>query len=27
MAVVWQLGVQHIQGFLVHAPEEIVLKS
>jgi EAL domain-containing protein (putative c-di-GMP-specific phosphodiesterase class I) len=27
MAVVWQLGVHHIQGFLVHAPEEIVLKS
>jgi PAS domain S-box-containing protein len=27
MAVVWQLGVHYIQGFLVHAPEEIVLKS
>ena len=27
MAVVWQLGVQYIQGFLVHAPEEVVLKS
>jgi EAL domain-containing protein (putative c-di-GMP-specific phosphodiesterase class I) len=27
MAVVWQLGVQYIQGYLVHAPEEIVLKS
>lgn len=27
MAVVWQLGVHFIQGFLVHAPEEIVLKS
>jgi PAS domain S-box-containing protein len=25
MAVVWQLGVQYIQGYLVHAPEEIVL--
>jgi len=27
MAVLWQLGVQYIQGYLVHAPEEIVLKS
>lgn len=27
MAVVWQLGVQFIQGYLVHAPEEVVLKS
>jgi multidomain signaling protein FimX len=27
MAVVWQLGVQYIQGYFVHAPEEIVLKS
>jgi multidomain signaling protein FimX len=27
MAVVWQLGVQYIQGYLVHAPEEVVLKS
>jgi len=27
MAVVWQLGVQHIQGYFVHAPEEVVLKS
>ncbi|HEY1900641.1 MAG TPA: EAL domain-containing protein [Steroidobacteraceae bacterium] len=25
MAVLWQLGVQYIQGYLVHAPEEIVL--
>jgi len=25
MAVVWQLGVQYIQGYLVHAPEEVVL--
>ncbi len=27
MAVVWQLGVQYIQGYLVHAPEEVVMKS
>ena len=27
MAVVWQLGVQYIQGYLVHATEEVVLKS
>jgi PAS domain S-box-containing protein len=27
MAVLWQLGVQYIQGYLVHAPEEIELKS
>jgi EAL domain-containing protein (putative c-di-GMP-specific phosphodiesterase class I) len=27
MAVVWQLGVQYIQGYFVHAPEEVVLKS
>ncbi len=27
MAVVWQLGVQYIQGYLVHAPEEVVLQS
>jgi diguanylate cyclase (GGDEF)-like protein len=27
MAVVWQLDVQFIQGYFVHAPEEIVLKS
>jgi diguanylate cyclase (GGDEF)-like protein/PAS domain S-box-containing protein len=27
MAIVWQLGVQYIQGFLVHPPEEVVLKS
>jgi hypothetical protein len=25
--VVWQLGVHYIQGFLVNAPEEVVLKS
>jgi multidomain signaling protein FimX len=27
MAVLWQLGVQYIQGYLVHAPEEIVLRG
>ena len=27
MAIVWQLGVQYIQGYLVHAPEEVVLGS
>ena len=27
MAVLWQLGVQYIQGYLVHVPEEIVLHS
>jgi hypothetical protein len=27
MAVVFQLGVQYIQGYLVHAPEEVVLGS
>jgi len=27
MAVVWQLGVQYIQGYFVHAPEEVILKS
>ena len=27
MAVVWQLGVQYIQGYLVHEPEEVVMKS
>jgi len=27
MAVLWQLGVQYIQGYLVHEPEEIVLRS
>jgi hypothetical protein len=25
--VLWQLGVQYIQGYLVHAPEEIVLRG
>ena len=23
MAVLWQLGVQHLQGFLIQAPEEV----
>jgi EAL domain-containing protein (putative c-di-GMP-specific phosphodiesterase class I) len=27
MAVVWQLGVHYIQGYLVHSSEEVVLKS
>jgi multidomain signaling protein FimX len=27
MAVVWQLGVHYIHGYLVHAGEEVVLKS
>jgi multidomain signaling protein FimX len=27
MAVVWQLGVHYIQGYLVHGTEEVVLKS
>jgi PAS domain S-box-containing protein len=27
MAVLWQLGVQYIQGYLVHAPEEITLRG
>jgi EAL domain-containing protein (putative c-di-GMP-specific phosphodiesterase class I) len=27
MAILWQLGVQYIQGYLVHAPEEVVLTS
>lgn len=27
MAILWQLGVQFIQGYLVHAPEAVVLKS
>ena len=25
MAVLWQLGVEFIQGYFVHAPEEVVL--
>ncbi|MEP7242406.1 MAG: EAL domain-containing protein [Gammaproteobacteria bacterium] len=27
MAVLWQLGVQFIQGYFVNAPEEVVLKA
>lgn len=27
MAVLWQLGVQYIQGYFVHAPEEVVLRG
>jgi multidomain signaling protein FimX len=27
MAVLWQLGVQYIQGYFVHAPEEVVLRA
>jgi diguanylate cyclase (GGDEF)-like protein/PAS domain S-box-containing protein len=27
MAVLWQLGVQYVQGYLVHAPEDVVLRS
>jgi len=27
MAVLWQLGVQYIQGYFVHAPEEVVMHS
>jgi PAS domain S-box-containing protein len=27
MAVLYQLGVQYVQGYLVHAPEEVVLRS
>src|SRR5690606_5696911 len=25
MAVLWQLGVEHLEGFLIQAPEEIVM--
>jgi hypothetical protein len=25
--VLWQLGVQHLQGFLIQAPEEVVMAS
>jgi EAL domain-containing protein (putative c-di-GMP-specific phosphodiesterase class I) len=25
MAVLWQLGVQYIQGYFVNAPEEVVM--
>jgi diguanylate cyclase (GGDEF)-like protein/PAS domain S-box-containing protein len=27
MAVLWQLGVQYIQGYFVHTPEEVVLHT
>jgi multidomain signaling protein FimX len=27
MAVLWQLGVQYLQGFLIQAPEEVVMSS
>jgi EAL domain-containing protein (putative c-di-GMP-specific phosphodiesterase class I) len=27
MAVLWQLGVQHLQGFLIQAPEEVVMSA
>ena len=27
MAVLWQLGVQFIQGYFVNAPEEVVLRA
>jgi EAL domain-containing protein (putative c-di-GMP-specific phosphodiesterase class I) len=27
MAVLWQLGVQHLQGFLIQAPEEVTISS
>ncbi|MEO1575097.1 MAG: EAL domain-containing protein, partial [Pseudomonadota bacterium] len=27
MAVLWQLGIEYIQGFYVQGPEEIVLES
>ena len=27
MAVLWQLGVQYIQGYFVHEPEEVVLRA
>ncbi|MEO6079265.1 MAG: EAL domain-containing protein [Steroidobacteraceae bacterium] len=27
MAVLWQLGVQHLQGFLIQAPEEVVMST
>ncbi|HET9108821.1 MAG TPA: EAL domain-containing protein [Steroidobacteraceae bacterium] len=27
MAVLWQLGVQYIQGYFVNAPEEVVLRA
>jgi EAL domain-containing protein (putative c-di-GMP-specific phosphodiesterase class I) len=27
MAVLWQLGVQFIQGYFVHAPEEVTMSG
>ena len=27
MAVLWQLGVRYIQGYLVHAPEQVVMHA
>lgn len=27
MAVLWQLGVQHLQGFLIQAPEEVTIST
>jgi EAL domain-containing protein (putative c-di-GMP-specific phosphodiesterase class I) len=27
MAVLWQLGVQYIQGYFVNQPEEVVLSA
>jgi multidomain signaling protein FimX len=27
MAVLWQLGVQHVQGYFIHAPEQVVLRG
>ncbi len=27
MAVLWQIGVQYIQGYFVNAPEEVVLRA
>ena len=27
VAVLWQLGVQYLQGFLIQAPEEVVMAS
>ncbi len=25
MAALWQLGVQHVQGYLIQSPEEVVI--
>ena len=27
MAVLWQLGVQHVQGYLIQSPEEVVISG